>query len=569
MKLYGCSLQALLCLAILQLSYPWDIQVANSIEPSDKRILSCLATRLRGGRNSSLPTLIDIKFAPFSTHLNRPPPRSSPPPPPPPALHPAPPSLPPPPPPPNTNSLGFLHVGELIPLISFKSGSMMHTQAVLSFAQQGLIWQVFLPPSSSGAAEGSRATRHCILHSSYDSITSFDLQFERMLSQRERFPLVRMSVELKVPPRMMACEAAGGRRVSQPGRLIVTWMKLEDASILEQKLCRIQEEQEKQLGRSVTMVLPAWVQLLHNFLPTCLYSPSLRKGLETVVVAWMSISGLWACWQLYQHVELFGAALRPFVKVLRMRFEWIMQKINKTFQTWTDKYIHWLKPLDVIRDRLFSSGAMSSLLAHEISRIYGVVASTAEPLLSSVQAGMQMLLASVAASTASLSAAISPYTSSMYLPGIGAVQKNLASKTSLRAANSISSYYRSYSKSFQEGAKTLLHLLSSRKASLGQESLARVGTLYFRMLVQTCRNLWRRLPWSSNEQLLAPKPPAATAPLLAVNGSIVDGDLMELCSDRSSMSPRRSCKRSISSPDMSPRRSRSISHGELQVEERL
>eukprot|EP00286_Rhodomonas_abbreviata_P009283 CAMPEP_0181325614 /NCGR_PEP_ID=MMETSP1101-20121128/21030_1 /TAXON_ID=46948 /ORGANISM="Rhodomonas abbreviata, Strain Caron Lab Isolate" /LENGTH=305 /DNA_ID=CAMNT_0023433955 /DNA_START=652 /DNA_END=1567 /DNA_ORIENTATION=+ len=174
--------------------------------------------------------------------------------------------------------------------------------------------------------------------------------------------------------RAIAPSAAGGSTVfgsaAQPdaeARAVGCVMdQLPDAGKLENWMLDVQHEQSM-LGNHITMVLPAWVQVLHNVLPPSAYTPWLRRAIENLVVCWMSVSFLWALWQLYHHLELFAAAVRPVVRLMMALFGKILRRVDDVLDSWTAKYIHWMKPLDVVVLRIRASGLLTTPLFRSIS----------------------------------------------------------------------------------------------------------------------------------------------------------------------------------------------------------
>lgn len=195
------------------------------------------------------------------------------------------------------------------------------------FSDAGMLWKFqkkerlnFLTKQSSDTSGAYVDFELGYIFCPYEFITAFDLQLERTLADRDRIPLLRLTVELSDWPVVFWDPAGIGRgRAPVAGRLMLAWMTLSDASLLEGYLYEIQT-MRRAAGAAVTMVLPSWVTLMQAVLPVSLYSPGHRRAVERLVVVWMLLSGLWALWQLYQHVDMFAAALRPVVRVLVSHF---------------------------------------------------------------------------------------------------------------------------------------------------------------------------------------------------------------------------------------------------------
>lgn len=261
-----------------------------------------------------------------------------------------------------------------LPVHYVKSGGLSsHVENIaLCFADNGMLWRIPHTRSGQSAYVDSEDEPCTYLYTPYGMITSFDLQFERTLADRVHVPLVRLTVESQHPARMIHIQASAEHHpalqqqnqiqlkdLRRPGRLIASWIGLQEAARLEERMVDTQH-MESVYGHHITMVLPSWVQLLHNVLPTGMYSPGLRKNVETLIVYWMSLSFLWALWQLYHHLELFAAAVRPFVRLMMSVFGRFLRRVDDVLDSWTAKYIHWMKPIDVLIYRIRTSGLLST-----------------------------------------------------------------------------------------------------------------------------------------------------------------------------------------------------------------
>ena len=203
-------------------------------------------------------------------------------------------------------------------------------EAELCFQPSGLLWRF-----PALALRRSQCPRELVNPKStpdyafmccpYSAITSFDIHLERTWAARFNIPLLRLVVEQKVFPTVLdGRQQESSARLKRPARLVVAWIRLADAALLEEYLTALQQ-QEMETGFVITMVLPSWVLLMHNLLPPFVYSPRTRILIEQLIVLWMMLSGFWALWQLYQHVDMFAAAMRPLVRVLVKHFGQLMK----------------------------------------------------------------------------------------------------------------------------------------------------------------------------------------------------------------------------------------------------
>jgi hypothetical protein len=218
------------------------------------------------------------------------------------------------------------------PIIRLSTGRINAFNASVCFSNFGMLWKFekrrSMPVKKSQDASAVLATEHeFYIFCAYESITAFDLQLERTLADRSRIPLLRLTVEVSAWP-VVVCHspnhnaslaAADKLRMPVAGRLMLAWLTLSDASLLEGYLYEIQS-MRRAAGAAVAMVLPSWVSAMQAILPPALYSPGQRRAVERLVVVWMLLSGLWALWQLYQHVDMFAAALRPVARILVSHF---------------------------------------------------------------------------------------------------------------------------------------------------------------------------------------------------------------------------------------------------------
>ena len=89
--------------------------------------------------------------------------------------------------------------------------------------------------------------------------------------------------------------------------------------------------------------LPDWVL----FIPHRLYSPTIRRTLELVIMFYTVFSIAWACWQLYRHVDFIQTYVRPLIEALKYHIHLLdrsLQFLNTLFEEITLRWLSYMKP---------------------------------------------------------------------------------------------------------------------------------------------------------------------------------------------------------------------------------
>ena len=141
------------------------------------------------------------------------------------------------------------------PNLAGKAASESATSSVApsGFAHAGTRTEAQGSVSAPEAAANSSGHENVYVLSAYSEITSFDVSFERVMAHRGKLPLVRLTVEQKAAPVVRAGGRGPGMRF-RLGRLIMGWLTLGQASMLESMLTQVL------LYSNVTIIVN-WLQL--------------------------------------------------------------------------------------------------------------------------------------------------------------------------------------------------------------------------------------------------------------------------------------------------------------------
>ena len=126
------------------------------------------------------------------------------------------------------------------PNLAGKAASESATSSVApsGFAHAGTRTEAQGSVSAPEAAANSSGHENVYVLSAYSEITSFDVSFERVMAHRGKLPLVRLTVEQKAAPVVRAGGRGPGIRF-RFGRLIMGWLTLGQASMLESMLTQV------------------------------------------------------------------------------------------------------------------------------------------------------------------------------------------------------------------------------------------------------------------------------------------------------------------------------------------
>lgn len=93
--------------------------------------------------------------------------------------------------------------------------------------------------------------------------------------------------------------------------------------------------------------LPDWTP----YIPHRVYTPAVRKLIESVITLYTIFSILWAVWQLYRHVDFIRAYVQPIIDTLKYHVELMdkcIQFLNSLFEEMTKQWLAYVKPGYVI-----------------------------------------------------------------------------------------------------------------------------------------------------------------------------------------------------------------------------
>lgn len=89
--------------------------------------------------------------------------------------------------------------------------------------------------------------------------------------------------------------------------------------------------------------LPPWVY----YIPPWLYRRRIRVGLEKLLLVYTVLSVLWACWQLYRHVNIIHVTFEPFIVLLKKYLASVMETFDTALVIITEIWAHWFSPLSI------------------------------------------------------------------------------------------------------------------------------------------------------------------------------------------------------------------------------
>lgn len=94
--------------------------------------------------------------------------------------------------------------------------------------------------------------------------------------------------------------------------------------------------------------LPFWVQ----YIPWWLYSKNVRVVIQRAIVVYTMFSVIWACWQLYRHVNVIHFVIEPFIAMLKLYLSSVMETFDAFLALFTDWWTTFLSPLNILRAML-------------------------------------------------------------------------------------------------------------------------------------------------------------------------------------------------------------------------
>ena len=99
--------------------------------------------------------------------------------------------------------------------------------------------------------------------------------------------------------------------------------------------------------------LPDWTP----YIPHRVYTPAVRRLIESVITLYTIFSILWAVWQLYRHVDFIRAYVQPIIDTLKYHVQLLdkcIQFLNSLFEEMTKQWLAYVTPGYVILS-LFAS----------------------------------------------------------------------------------------------------------------------------------------------------------------------------------------------------------------------
>lgn len=91
--------------------------------------------------------------------------------------------------------------------------------------------------------------------------------------------------------------------------------------------------------------LPFWV----SYVPSQLYSKRARIVIQRVILLYTVFSVIWACWQLYRHVNVIRFVIEPIIALIKPYFSFLFDWFDYLFAVFTEAWQKFLSPLNILR----------------------------------------------------------------------------------------------------------------------------------------------------------------------------------------------------------------------------
>ena len=91
--------------------------------------------------------------------------------------------------------------------------------------------------------------------------------------------------------------------------------------------------------------LPFWV----SYIPWQLYTKKARIIIQWVVLLYSIFSVMWACWQLYRHVNVIRYVIQPIILVIKPYLSFLIDWFDYFFAVFTETWQKFLSPLNILR----------------------------------------------------------------------------------------------------------------------------------------------------------------------------------------------------------------------------
>ena len=130
--------------------------------------------------------------------------------------------------------------------------------------------------------------------------------------------------------------------------------------------CDSSTEEETAPKPQVTFLegLPFWV----SYIPRQVYSKRARIIIQWVILFYSVFSVIWACWQLYRHVNVIRYVIQPIISLIKPYLSFLFDWFDYCFAVFTEAWQKFLSPLNILR------GILATPLFGTLLQLKGVFA---------------------------------------------------------------------------------------------------------------------------------------------------------------------------------------------------
>ena len=111
--------------------------------------------------------------------------------------------------------------------------------------------------------------------------------------------------------------------------------------------CDSSTEEETAPKPQVTFLegLPFWVL----YIPWQVYTKRARIMIQWLILLYSIFTVLWACWQLYRHVNVIRYVIQPLILLIRPYLSFLFEWFDYFFAVFTEAWQKFLSPLNILR----------------------------------------------------------------------------------------------------------------------------------------------------------------------------------------------------------------------------
>lgn len=130
--------------------------------------------------------------------------------------------------------------------------------------------------------------------------------------------------------------------------------------------CDASTEEETVPTPHVTFLegLPVWVL----YIPWQVYTKKARIIIQWIILFYSIFSVMWACWQLYRHVNVIRYVIRPLLLLIKPYLSFLFDWFDYFFAVFTEAWQKFLSPLNILR------GILVTPLLGTLLQLKGVLA---------------------------------------------------------------------------------------------------------------------------------------------------------------------------------------------------